>query len=79
MPNKRDDDKKQVAFWLSHQEREMLEKAAQMHGMNKTDLVKAAITKMLMEDEPNASDGVDASEGDTHSEGVRRNYGKGEG
>ena len=79
MPNKRDDDKKQVAFWLSHQEREMLEKAAQMHGMNMTDLVKAAITKMLLEDAPNASDGDDAGQSNTHPEGVRRNHGKGEG
>lgn len=79
MPNKRDDDKKQVAFWLSHQEREMLEKAAQIHGMNMTDLVKAAVAKMLLEDTPDASNGDDSSKGDSHAEGVRRNHGKGEG
>lgn len=79
MPNKRDDNKKQVAFWLSLQEREMLEKAAQIHGMNMTDLVKAAIAKMLMEDAPNASNGDDSSKGDSHAEGVRRNDGQSQG
>ena len=79
MPNKREDSKKQVAFWLSPQERKMLKKAAQIHGMNMTDLVKAAITKMLLEDTPDASDGIDASEGNTQPARVRRSDGKGEG
>ena len=79
MPNKRDNSKKQVAFWLSLQEREMLERAAQMHGMNMTDLVKTAIAKMLMESTDNGSQGNNASEGNTNAEGIRPDSGKGEG
>lgn len=49
MPNKRDDDKKQVAFWLSTKERESLEEAARLLGVSMTDVVKLAIGKMLEE------------------------------
>lgn len=57
MPNKRDDNKKQVAFWLTVQEREMLERVAALHRMNMTDLVKLAIAKMLMEGDKNDEGG----------------------
>ena len=49
MPNKRDDDKKQVAFWLSTKEREELEEAARTLGLTMTDVVKLAIRKMREE------------------------------
>lgn len=53
MPNKRDEDKKQVAFWLSPKEREELEEAARLYGLNMTELVKKAIRKMLLEGKAN--------------------------
>ena len=60
MPNKRDEEKKQVAFWLSPKEREELEEAARLYKLNMTELVKAAVRKMLLEGKANnGNDGKD--------------------
>lgn len=76
MPSKHDDNKKQVAFWLSPQEREMLESAARMHGMNMTELVKAAIAKMLME-ATDAGDRDNQSDNHADKRGVQGNHEEG--
>ena len=47
MPGKRESSKKQVAFWFTPQERAMLEKVARMRGLNMTEVVKQAITKII--------------------------------
>ena len=78
MSGKRDSSKRQVAFWFSPQERAMLEEVARLRGLNMTEVVKLAITKMLLEDtevKTNASKRTDPSQGHTQPGGIRGDNG----
>ena len=78
MSGKRDRSKRQVAFWFSPQERAMLEEVARLRGLNMTEVVKQAITKMLLEDtevKDNASKRTDPSQSDTQPRGTRSDNG----
>lgn len=55
MANQRKPDKKQVTLWVTPEEKRVILKACEQSNLNMSDLIKAAVLRMLTEEDPNAN------------------------